>query len=62
MNNNNANKYNFIDLFDDDYFVLGNTLVIRSQIENREFMEIKFTNRLDISKSMFKDEHYNYFN
>ena len=61
VNNNNANNFNFIDLFDDDYFVLGNTLVIRSQIENREFMEIKFTNRLDISKSMFKDELYNYF-
>ncbi|GIS31249.1 MAG: hypothetical protein Ct9H90mP3_0450 [Flammeovirgaceae bacterium] len=27
-----------------DYFVLGNTLVIRSKIENREFMEIKFKN------------------
>ena len=38
VNNNNANKYNFIDLFDDDYFVLGNTLVIRSQIKNREFI------------------------
>jgi hypothetical protein len=61
VNINNAKKYNFIDLFDDDYFIIGNTLVIRSQIENREFLEIKYTNRLDISKSMFKDEFYNYF-
>ena len=61
VNNNNANNFNFIDLFDDDYFVLGNTLVIRSQIENREFMEIKFKNRLDISKSIFKDDLYHYF-
>ena len=61
VNNNNANRYNFIDLFDEDYFVLGNTLVIRSKIENREFMEIKFANRLDISKSTFKDDLYHYF-
>ena len=61
VNNNNANRYNFIDLFDEDYFVLGNTLVIRSKIENREFMEIKFANRLDISKSAFKDDLYHYF-
>ena len=61
VNINNKNNYNFIDLFNDDYFVLGNTLVIRSQIENREFLEMKFSNRLSISKSIFSDELYNYY-
>ena len=61
VNSNKTNKYNFIDLFDDNYFVLGNTLVIRSKIENREFIEVKFSNRLDISRSIFSDELYNYY-
>jgi len=61
VNNNKIKKYNFIDLFDDNYYVLGNTLVIRSKIENREFIEIKFSNRLDISRSIFSDELYNYY-
>ena len=61
VNNNKIKKYNFIDLFDDNYYVLGNTLVIRSKIENREFIEVKFLNRLDISRSIFSDELYNYY-
>ena len=61
VNNNKIKKYNFIDLFDDNYYVLGNTLVIRSKIENREFIEVKFSNRLDISRSIFSDELYNYY-
>lgn len=61
VNSNKTNKYNFIDLFDDNYYVLGNTLVIRSKIENREFIEVKFSNRLDISRSIFSDELYNYY-
>ena len=61
VNTNEIKKYNFIDLFDDNYYVLGNTLVIRSKIENREFIEVKFSNRLDISRSIFSDELYNYY-
>ena len=61
VNTNEIKKYNFIDLFDDNYYVLGNTLVIRSKIENREFIEVKFLNRLDISRSIFSDELYNYY-
>ena len=61
VNSDKIKKYNFIDLFDDNYFVLGNTLVIRSKIENREFIEVKFSNRLDISRSIFSDELYNYY-
>ena len=61
VNSDKIKKYNFIDLFDDNYYVLGNTLVIRSKIENREFIEVKFSNRLDISRSIFSDELYNYY-
>ena len=61
VNTNEIKKYNFIDLFDDNYYVLGNTLVIRSKIKNREFIEVKFSNRLDISRSIFSDELYNYY-
>ena len=61
VNTNEIKKYNFIDLFDDNYYVLGNTLVIRSKIENREFIEVKYSNRLDISRSIFSDELYNYY-
>ncbi len=61
VNSDKIKKYNFIDLFDDNYYVLGNTLVIRSKIENREFIEVKFSNRLDISRSTFSDELYNYY-
>ena len=61
VNTNEIKKYNFIDLFDDNYYVLGNTLVIRSKIKNREFIEVKFLNRLDISRSIFSDELYNYY-
>tara|TARA_B100001057_G_scaffold483309_1_gene559852 strand:- start:3358 stop:5178 length:1821 start_codon:yes stop_codon:yes gene_type:complete len=61
VNSDKIKKYNFIDLFDDNYYVLGNTLAIRSKIENREFIEVKFSNRLDISRSIFSDELYNYY-
>ena len=59
--NNIADKSNYIDFFNDNYYVLGNTLIIRSKKENRELIEIKYKNRLDISKYSFNDEIYNYY-
>ncbi len=61
MNNQKLSNLINIDLFNNNYYILDNTLVLRSELQERDFIEIKHNNVLDGISYSYSDNIYKYY-
>ena len=50
-----------IDLFENDYFIIDNTIVIRSELTNRDLIEIENQKTINNINYNYKDNNYKYY-
>ena len=55
------NLFNHFNLFENNYYNIDNTLIIRSKIDNRDTIEFKEKNRINLIEYSFSDDYYKYY-